>query len=99
MRFKIITRGEIGADMNFRGYDCLSCFCYTRESDEKLSLQMLHECHESSCNFYAFQIMTPREIRVECKFYVIDNFLLQVVGESLIFLSLFWDTKKTFQQS
>lgn len=85
--------------MNFRGYDCLSCFCYTRESDEKLSFQMLHECHESSCNFYAFQIMTPREIRVECKFYVIDNFLLQVVGESLIFLSLFWDTKKTFQQS
>lgn len=62
---------------------------------------MLHEFHESSWNFYAFQIMTSREIPVECKFYVIDNFILQVVAESLIFLSLFWDTKKTskFQQS
>lgn len=50
---------------------------------------MLHEFHESSWNFYAFQIMTPREIGVECKFYVIDSFPLQVVGESLIILSRF----------
>lgn len=35
---------------------------------------MLHEFHESSWNFYAFQIMTPREIGVECKFYVTDSF-------------------------